>query len=1041
MPFSELRQKWNENAEAYKTAEIGGGVQDFVNDILKHSGLFNLKLTPQKFNRKNTFVHDTESGKKGRPDFVLYISKVRPAAVIEMTVPVEVKCYGRIHEGILQLKRYQTDELYTKEYGILTDGYEWRFYRSRSHRTWTLDEMLARPKDFLTFWESYLEPENYYLEVFAPEGQGVLFDEQLDLNVAENRSVFFRDTTKIISRFRVKIKIEDNKTAIETAYAYLIQFIMYKVLVDNRFQRFENEYRRFRQQIIEAIRSRNLYNLIVYKVRDISEYISKNVYRQFAEEQRSINEKLVADLSRELEIDDIAPWLDIIAFINKYDFANIQNEIFGFVYENYLKDLYGENSGQFFTAPETVNFMLDELGYTEEYIKEHSDKISIIDPACGAGTFLYSAVHRIKNALNTKSSQEQAKQIKELIDKNIFGLDIAEFPLYLAELCILVDLLPLIINEKFVQPVESKLKLFKTRDSISEFLDTGITAQAGSVDLFSHVQDMNLGYNSFMRTDKDLVAMLESMQGSGDQRLRFDFVAMNPPYVGYLECLRQKIEFTQKIKDKENTSITLGNVFGVNLHSVPGHPKKYRPNPNLFAFFFALGIALLKDNGKLCMIIPQTLLTAGDLDVLRYHLANRMSLEKIFTFSGHLFIGRGLSQNKAVPTSSMIIIAQKKKPNKNHPVKIIRFQFETDKKGSSIGKLLRSKKRAVMSVPQTTLAEHWDNWNFLNHDAEFLRFYETYSQSSESIDVYYNHQLAKERFGSEFWFDGGYAIDEKQVQSEPADYIYPKINHRFYTVRTAESECKGYWKNIRTGHSPQRIGLTQGNQGYHLLGTKYKIVWTYANTKRFYFTDQPVIWARNQYNAVGSNNRKEILYLFALLNARINGSILLKQLKNPNEKDFLISRSSLKDYIRIPKITAKNQKLKDAVIAETETLLALENVILQDIVDFGKLSVQKFNGIRVVNRQLVLTNGREFRLPIKKGKEVLVKKVIDEKYLSGEMFSPPEIPLSELKSLPAIDFDQQTSVKKKIDDSVFALYFGIPVEKAAKHEFYGYVNS
>jgi type I restriction-modification system DNA methylase subunit len=384
-----------------------------------------------------------------------------------------------------------------------------------------------------------------------------------------------------------------------------------------------------------------------------------------------------------------------------------------------LKDLYGATpKGQFFTAPTIVNYMLDELGYTPKELTKDKTKISIIDPACGAGTFLYSAVDRIIEAYEGKGTVAEAAAIKELVDKNVFGLDIAEFPLFLAEMCILLRQLPLIVNELYNDPVEKKLKLFKTRDSISEFLDTGITAQKAPIDLLTHVQAMALDYKSFMRDDENLLEMLRSMQSNGQDRLRFDYVLSNPPYVAYLECLRNKAEFTQKIKDKSDTSITLGNVFGVNLHSVPNHPKRYRPNPNLFAFFFALGLGLLKDNGKLCYIIPQTLLTAGDLDVLRYHLANNVSIEKIITFSGNMFIGRGLKQNKAIPTSSMVIFVQKKKPHKNNAVKVIRFHFDTDKKGSDFTALLKGKKRATTSIPQSILAEHWDNWNFINHGVE-----------------------------------------------------------------------------------------------------------------------------------------------------------------------------------------------------------------------------------------------------------------------------------------------------------------------------------
>jgi hypothetical protein len=127
-------------------------------------------------------------------------------------------------------------------------------------------------------------------------------------------------------------------------------------------------------------------------------------------------------------------------------------------------------------------------------------------------------------------------------------------------------------------------------------------------------------------------------------------VIANPPYVGYNESSSQGILIFNLLKKQE---VKLNDIYGVNLHSIPSRHKKYAPKPNLYAFFVALGLALLKDNAKLCYIIPQTILTAGDLDVLRYHLAKYTTIEKIITFSGKMFIGRGIKQNKPFATSEV----------------------------------------------------------------------------------------------------------------------------------------------------------------------------------------------------------------------------------------------------------------------------------------------------------------------------------------------------------------------------------------------------
>jgi len=819
---------------------------------------------------------------------------------------------------------------------------------------------------------------------------------------------------------------------IETSYAYLIQFILYKVLVDNGYKKFINEYQKLLRCIKKSIHDCDFYNMIVKDIREISEYISQKIYKPFAKEQEEINKKITENLKQDLTIDDISPWLDVIVFINKYNFANLKNEIFGFIYENYLKDLYGdENKGQYFTDPDIVNFMLEEIGYTSEELVRNKDKISIIDPSCGAGTFLYSAVDRIVEAFEGSAAETESKTVKELVNKNIFGLDIAEFPLFLAEMSILMRLLPLIVNDNYENPIDNKLKIFKTKDSISEFLDAGLVHKQEEIDYPLLFSQTDLGYKSFMRDNKDLQEMIESMQGHNGQRMRFDYVVGNPPYIGYNECCKQGIEFTKKIKNKENASLTMGNVYGVNLHSVPNHSKKYRPNPNSYAFFIALGLALLKNHGKISLIIPQTLLTAGDFDVLRYHLSKNMTIEKIITFEGNLFIGRGLKQNKFVATSSLIFVVKKENAAAKHNVKITNYKPYTEKQSANFGVYLRSKNKITKKILQTELLNNFENWNFIKQDNHFLELSNFYKNNTNKISSYYQHDLAENNFQSYFWFDGGYNIDEKKISAKPSDYIYPKINNSFYTIK----DIRGYWSNIREGNSPQKIGLRQGNQGYNLLDSPYKIVWSYANAQRFFFTDKPLIWARNQFNAIGSDNKNELLYLFSLLNSSVNFLILKKHLKMENEKGFLLSEKSIKQYIRIPKITAKNQFIKNEIIKQTETMLDLENVLLKNLVNFSGLNIQKFDNIKVSGNNLILTRHEtDYQCKIVTGKSDFVQKIIAETYFDNGIFLNKEINLSELKNLSAIDFEEQSAIKDYVDDLVFALYFNISLSKSTISE-------
>ncbi|MCD6594095.1 N-6 DNA methylase, partial [bacterium] len=626
MTKKELRKLWEIEREGYKEQEVGTGVQTFIKHVLDSEEIFNLKegkLKTKLVERENEYIYEKRTKQGRRADFAIFINP-------EIIIPIEVERYENIEAGIEQIANYQKD--LDKKYGILTDGYTWRFYNNNKFIVWNLDDILSKERRFEDFWTDYIRPRNYYLSFFMREED---FQGEESLSVDENRERFFDDITHLIRSLRNRLEIkhyfngidekEKEKRATETSYAYVIQFILYKALVDNEFSDFNENFKRRIEHIGKALDNKSYKEALNYII-GVSDRISEDIYKPFNKEQKLINERIRKILSSlESTLSDIMPWLDIFVFIKKYNFANIQNEIFGFVYENYLKELFEEKQkGQYFTDPAVVNFMLQQVGYTSEYIKEkvengELDKLSIIDPACGSGTFLYKAVDEIINSFRDQSEQTSEK-IEEIVTNNVFGLDIAEFPLYLAEMSILMRMLPYIVGEKYNNPVDKKIKVFWTKDSISEFIFDNITNT--EIDEETGVFQRGLFDNivkpktpSFIRDDEDLDEMKKSMQ---IPRRRFDFVVANPPYVGYNQCSKQGLLINKLIQGKK---VKMSNIYGVNLNTVPGHLKAYAPKPNLYAFFVALGVSLLKEKDRLCFIIPQTILTSTDLDVLRYHLS------------------------------------------------------------------------------------------------------------------------------------------------------------------------------------------------------------------------------------------------------------------------------------------------------------------------------------------------------------------------------------------------------------------------------------
>ncbi|PIU83718.1 MAG: hypothetical protein COS68_02510, partial [Elusimicrobia bacterium CG06_land_8_20_14_3_00_38_11] len=918
----QLKSLWNKEKENYQSQEVGSGVQKFVKDVLECGELFNLKegkiSTPNE-KRKDEFICEYKTKSKRRVDVAIFITP-------EILIPVEVEQYTNIQAGINQLFQYQID--LDRKYGILTDGYTWRFFNNNIYRTFTLKEIFDETKTFLEFWKEYIKPEHYYLSFFETFGQLSLFKDVEKMNVENNRQIFFEDITKLIRSIKEKLNVEGyfngldkkakEKKATEITYAYIIQFILYKALVDNAFQNFGKEYLEYVKKTHECLKNKQYKNILSI-IDNISAKISKNIYRPFLEEQKYISKK-IQQLYRKVEnqLSDVSLWLDIFVFIKKYRFENVKNEIFGFIYENYLKELYeDEKKGQYFTDPAVVNFMLQQIGYTEKEIKgkienDQSDKLSIIDPSCGSGTFLYSAVDQIMQSFSS-ATKDASEKIEEVVTKNVFGLDIEEFPLYLAEMNIIMRMLPYIISEKYNNPVDKKIKVFLTNDSIAEFVSTPIDNT--EVDEYVRVKNGGNGvadaqmifpglaiqepeFDSFMRVSEDIKEMKESLKNNRIPRRRFDYVIANPPYVGYNECSKQEILIFKMLQGKVKPKVNLNNIYGINLHSIPDNRKKRPPKPNLYAFFVAVGLALLKDNGKLCYIIPQNILTTGDYDVLRYHLANFTTIEKIITFNRNLFISRGVNQKKVISTSSLIFVVSKKPPTNTHGVDIINYRNGEDTIEDTLANILAGKKIDKKKVLQTDLLKNVANWSFIKQGTFLIKFQNEYQKNSTDISIYYDHDQAMQKFNSKFFFDIGYYINERKVLQSPSNkdlhYQYPKLNRKFLTV----VEYKGYWPNIRTGNSQMTIKLLKNNQEYNLLDSKYKIIWSYANPSHFHFSDKPIIWARNQICAIGSENKKEILYLFSILDSEITNKILISNLKTETEKDFLVSTSSVKEYVR-----------------------------------------------------------------------------------------------------------------------------------------------
>jgi hypothetical protein len=530
--------------------------------------------------------------------------------------------------------------------------------------------------------------------------------------------------------------------------------------------------------------------------------------------------------------------------------------------------------GQHFTDPRVVDFMLAAVGYPAAARRARPGRgASLCDPSCGAGVFLAAALRALLAARGGRADRAAAGAAAD----TLCGLDVALGPLRQADATLRA--LAAAGAPAAAARGRRRLALYLTEDAVAD----GLLGRWG-----------RLG--------------------------RFDFVVGNPPYLGYNECVRRGVKTFRLLGARR---VALGDVFGWNLHSVPGRPKRYPPKPNLYAFFMALGFALLEPGGRFCYLVPRTLLSEPDYDVVRHALAHRTTIDALYGFGGRLFVGRGPARRQAIATSSLIVVGTNAPCPPGHRVECVHVPDSGGDVAAALAAVRRRRARHRRRVPQRVLRAHPEGWSFVTWSPALRAAYAAYVAASEPMSVYSEHAAAEARFGARFLFDVGYLVDPRRVTRAPARgrRSLPLADFRDFRRFTGFRPRSFYpW-------SARAIGLPRASQGYDVLARRFKILWPKSRRLRFYFTDRAVLPSMSHCQVIASDHRDEMLFLFALLNAAVTRCFYRARFELEAEQHglFVVVRR-LKEFVRPPRVaTARQRAWKASVVRLAAAALALES--------------------------------------------------------------------------------------------------------------------
>ena len=121
---------------------------------------------------------------------------------------------------------------------------------------------------------------------------------------------------------------------------------------------------------------------------------------------------------------------ELIYVLNRYNFGTLGYDILGRIFERLIPQNERHTLGQYFTSVDVVDLILSFCSQNED------DKL--LDPSCGAGTFLVRGYQQ-------KKLMNQYKKHEEILDK-LWGNDIAKFPAHLATINLAINDLGVLRN-------------------------------------------------------------------------------------------------------------------------------------------------------------------------------------------------------------------------------------------------------------------------------------------------------------------------------------------------------------------------------------------------------------------------------------------------------------------------------------------------------------------------------------------------------------------------------------------------------------------
>ncbi len=109
--------------------------------------------------------------------------------------------------------------------------------------------------------------------------------------------------------------------------------------------------------------------------------------------------------------------------LDEFDWTKLDEDLLKMLYQELIDPVDRSGLGEYYTPDWLAELILEDIGYTSG---------SLLDPSCGSGTFLFTAIHRLRK------SGLSGKPLVEYVMNNIQGIDVHPVAVLMAKANILL---------------------------------------------------------------------------------------------------------------------------------------------------------------------------------------------------------------------------------------------------------------------------------------------------------------------------------------------------------------------------------------------------------------------------------------------------------------------------------------------------------------------------------------------------------------------------------------------------------------------------